>query len=164
MASPVTGRKETVLARSTKDAWLNGPGDLKEADVEDVPVRGESVRVRGLPAAYSNRATSKALELVTGRRGEQSATVNTERLEIIQFAAGCVDPVFTEEEAEKIAQKFGPAFRKVIEKIDELSGVDKEAIEKTNATFQAGGAGAANGGAARTDAAPAGSSGPDLRV
>lgn len=125
------------MGRSTKDAWLQGPGDLQEADVEDVPVKGQSVRVRGLPAAYSNRASSQALELVTGSRGEQSATVNTERLEVIQFAAGCVEPKFSEEEAKVISQKYGPAFKKVVAKIDELSGVDKEAIEKADATFPA---------------------------
>lgn len=144
------------MNRSTRDAWLQGPGDLLEADVEDVPVRGQSVRVRGLPAAYSNQATSEALELITGRRGEQTAHINTEKLEVLQFAHGCIEPTFTVDEARQIAQKYGPAFRKVIAKIDELSGVDKEAIEKTNATFQAGGEESGNGRAAGLDAAAAG--------
>ena len=34
--SPVTGRKESAVERSTKDAWLNGTGDLTEA-VPPVP-------------------------------------------------------------------------------------------------------------------------------
>lgn len=131
------------MQRSTKDAWLQGPGDLREADVEDVPVPGCSVRVRGLPAAYSNQATSEALELITGRRGEQTAHVNTEKLEVLQFAHGVIEPTFTVDEARIVAQKYGPAFHRVVAKIDELSGVDKEAIEKTNATFQAGGRDAA---------------------
>jgi gamma-glutamylcyclotransferase (GGCT)/AIG2-like uncharacterized protein YtfP len=150
------------MERSTKEAWLQGPSDLLEATVDDVPVEGLSVRVRGLPAAYSNRAASNALKLVTGKRGEQTATVDKERLEIIQFAAGCVDPTFTEDEAAVIAKKYGPAFNKVIAKIDELSGVDKEAIERTEATFQAGGAAPAGenvgNGVAAVD------SGPDLHV
>jgi hypothetical protein len=126
------------MGRSTKDAWLNGPGDLIEEDVEDVPVAGQSVRVRGLPAAYSNQATSEALELITGPRGEQTARVNTSRLEILQFAHGCIDPQFTVAEAELVAQRFGPAFRRVIERIDKLSGVDKESIAAAEATFPAG--------------------------
>ena len=142
------------MERSTKDAWLNGPGDLKEADVTDVPVPGQSVRVRGLPAAYSNQATSEALELITGRRGEQTAHINTEKLEVLQFAHGVIEPQFSVEEARLIAQRFGPAFRRVVEKIDELSGIDKEAIEKTNATFpDSGGSEARQDG----DATPAGS-------
>lgn len=135
------------MERSNKDAWLNGPGDLAEEDVVDVPVKGQSVRVRGLPAAYSNQATSEALELITGARGDQTAHINTEKLEVLQFAHGVIEPTFTVDEARQIAQRFGPAFRKVIAKIDELSGVDKEAIEKTNATFQAGGPASPNGGA-----------------
>lgn len=130
------------MSRSTKSAWLEGPGDLEEADVEDVPVKGETVRVRGLPAAYSNQASSEALKWVTGPRGDQTATIDTAKLEILQFAHGCIDPTFSVEEAEQIAQKFGPAFRKVVGKIDELSGVDKEAIQEANARFPSGGASA----------------------
>jgi hypothetical protein len=129
------------MDRSSKAAWLEGPGDLKEADVEDVPVKGKSVRVRGLPAAYSNQASSEALELKTIGR-EQVATVNTAKLEVIQFAHGVVDPEFSVKEAETIAQKYGPAFKRVVAKIDELSGVDKEAIDAANARFQGNGAGA----------------------
>lgn len=126
------------MARSSKKSWLEGPGDLKEADVEDVPVKGESVRVRGLPAAFSNQAGSEALKMVTGRRGEQTATVDTARMSILQFAHGCIEPTFTVEEAEQVAKKYGPAFNKVVAKIDELSGVDKDAIEDANARFQDG--------------------------
>lgn len=146
------------MSRS-KEGWLNGPGDLEEAEVEDVPTKGESVTVRGLPAAYSNQASSEALELKTVGR-DQIATVNTARLEVLQFAHGVVDPSFTVGEAELIAQKFGPAFKKVVAKIDELSGVDKEAIETANAQFQS--VGASENGTDVGDAAPPGSGGPDV--
>lgn len=143
------------MERSTKDAWLTGPSDLREAEVMDVPVPGQSVRVRGLAAAYSNQATSEALELVQGPRGEQSAHINTEKLEILQFAHGCIEPTFTVDEARTIAQRMGPSFKKIIAKIDELSGVDKETIEQVAATFPSGGRDEAgsdvvNGAAART--------------
>lgn len=122
------------MARSTIDAWLEGPGDLKEAEVEDVPVKGQSVLVRGLPAAYSNKASSEALEMKQVGR-DQIATVNTARLEVIQFAEGVVEPKFSEAQAQQISEKYGPAFKKVVEKIDELSGVDKEALEEATARF-----------------------------
>ena len=127
------------MERSSRSAWLDGPSDLREEEVHDVPVKGQSVLVRGLPAAYSNRATSEALELITGPRGEQTATINTEKMEILQFLHGVIDPKFNEDEVRQIAEKFGPAFKLVIAKIDELSGVDKEAIERTQAAFPAGG-------------------------
>lgn len=146
------------MGRSTKDGWLSGAGDLEEADVENVPVKGESVRVRGLPAAYSNQAGSEALELKTDSRGEQFATIDTARLEVLQFAHGVIDPVFTVAEAEQIAQKYGPAFKKVVGKIDELSGVDKEAMERASATFPAGERGANGSPAAVAVQSPAGDS------
>ena len=146
----------------SKDAWLReGAGDLKEAVVEDVPVKGESVLVRGLPAQYSNQASSEALELTTSVGGAaQVATVNTARLEVLQFAHGCIDPSFTEAEAQRIAESFGPAFKKVIAKIDELSGVDKEAIAEANGRFPGGGT--SPNGPELGDAATAGSGRSDL--
>lgn len=127
------------MARSTKDAWLKGPGDLATAEVEDVPVKGESVLVRGLPAAYSNEAVSKALKSTQQGRDTVS-TVDKHELEILQFVHGCVEPTFTEAEARQIAEHYGPAWSKVIAKIDELSGLDKEAIDEANARFQERGA------------------------
>jgi hypothetical protein len=147
------------MSRSKKSAWLEGPGDLREAEVEDVPVAGESILVRGLPAAYSNQAQSEALEMKTIGR-DQIASVNTARLEVLQFAHGCVDPEFTVAEAEIVAKRFGPAFKKVIAKIDELSGVDKEAIDAANERFQSGGARA--NGADVGDGTSRGGARPDL--
>jgi hypothetical protein len=131
------------MGRSTKDAWLDGPGDLREAEVEDVPVPGESVRVRGLAAGYSNEARSEATELKQVGR-DQIVSVNAARLEVLQFAHGVIEPQFTVAEAEQISRKFGPAFRKVVDKIDELSGLDKEAITEAEARFPGGGT-SANG-------------------
>lgn len=125
------------MGRSTKDAWLSGPGDLSEAEVEDVPVRGSSVLVRALPAAYSNKARSEAQELkIVGN--DQVVTINAEKLEILQFQYGVVDPQFTYDEAEQIAQRYGRAFRKVISKIDELSDLNMEAISEAAERFPAG--------------------------
>jgi hypothetical protein len=134
---------------------------LREADVEDVPVAGQSVRVRGLPAAYSNQASSEALELKTIGL-DQIATVNTARLEVLQFAHGCIEPTFTVDEAQRVSEKFGPAFKKIIAKIDELSGVDKAAMEDANAKFPARGTGQAR--ADLDDANGAGSGRPDVPV
>lgn len=149
------------MARSTKSSWLEGKGDLREADVEDVPVKGESVRVRGLPAAYSNQAQSEALEMKTVGT-TQVATVNTARLEVLQFAHGCIEPSFSVDEAQQVAETFGPAFKKVIAKIDELSGVDKDAIEKAEARFPASGSEPGGAREAGDDAAAAGNGRPPV--
>jgi len=126
------------MSTSSKSDWLEGPSDLAEAVVEDVPSKGKSIKVRGLPAQFSNEAQSKALKMITGQRGDQTATVDVAIMAQIQFAHGCVEPSFSAAEAKRIAERYGPAFNKVVEKIDELSGVDKGAIEAESATFQAG--------------------------
>ena len=72
---------------------------------------------------------------VTTERGEQVATVDVALMERLQFAHGVVEPQFTEEQAGLVQEKYGPAFKKAVAKIDELSGVDKEAIEQAKATF-----------------------------
>ena len=122
------------MARLTKDALLKA-SDISEKEV-NLPTIGGSVKVQGLSAAYSNQAQSEALEMKTTARGDQIATVNTAKLEIIQAQHGLVDPALSSfAEAEKFAQNCGPAFKKVIEAIDELSGLDKEAITEAKATF-----------------------------
>jgi hypothetical protein len=145
------------VALLTKDALL-AASDLREREVE-LPSIGGSVRVRGLGAAYSNQAASEALKLITGARGEQTATIDQAKLETLQVLHGLADPKLDSfEEAERFMQQCGPAARAIVAAIDELSGVDKEAIEKANATFHAGGSEQANGREAQAVGAPAGSS------
>ena len=148
------------MSRSTKASWLEGPGDLKEADVEDVPVPGESVRVRALSARYSAEVQGQLKLVQEGR--DQIAKIDVPAMELLQFQHGCIDPEFNADEARQIQARFGPAFRKVIAKIDELSGIDKEAIESTEQRFPVGGESQA--GAVVGDGAPNGSAGPDLHV
>ena len=146
--------------RSTKESWLQGPGDLREEEVTDVPVKGSTVLVRGLPARYSAEVMSQTKLTTVGR--EQVAKIDVPTMEMLQFVHGCVDPKFTPDEARVVQERYGPAFRKVIAKIDELSGIDKEAIEKAEETFPAGGDSA--DGADVGDGVTAGNGRPDLHV
>ena len=147
------------MSRSTKESWLTGPGDLKEADVEDVPVPGESVRVRALSARWTAEVQGQLKLTQEGR--EQVAKIDVPSMELLQFQHGVIDPQFNADEARQIQARFGPAFRKVIAKIDELSGIDKEEIEKVEQRFPAGGA---SEEVPVVDGASNGSAGPDLHV
>ena len=124
------------MERSTKDAWLTGPGDLREADVEDVPVAGQSVRVRALSARWS-AAVQGQMKLVQ-EGTEQVARLDVPTMERLQFVHGVIEPQFSEAEAAQVQETFGPAFRKVIAKIDELSGINKDEIENVETRFPAG--------------------------
>lgn len=126
------------MAILSKEALL-GASDLVEREVE-LPSIGGSVRVRSLPAAYSNEAQSEALEVVTGRRGEQTARMNMVKLEALQVLHGMIEPKLNSlDEAMSFAQRCGPAWATIVKTIDEISGIDKEAIERANTQFPAGG-------------------------
>lgn len=151
------------MQRSSKEAWLTGEGDLREADVDDVPTAGQSVRVRALSAKYS--AEVQGQMKLTSEGAESVAKIDIAEMERLQFQHGVIEPSFGPLEVEMIQEKFGPAFRKVIAKIDELSGVDKEAIEKTEARFPHGGDEPRPGvGAPVPAGAAAGNGGSDLPV
>src|ERR1044072_4344741 len=125
------------MERSTKEGWLDGAGDLQEAEVEDVPKPGMSVKVRSLPAAYSAQVQSQLKLEQQGR--EQVARIDVAAMERLQFLHGVGERSVIESEVIQLQQKWGGAFRKVIAKIDEISGIDKEAIENTERRFPAGG-------------------------
>jgi hypothetical protein len=128
------------MGYASRDALL-GASDIVERDVE-LSSLGLTVKVRSLPAAYSNQAISEALETIIGPRGEQTARVNTAKLEALQVLHGLVEPHLSSiDDAYTLAQRTGPAWRKMVEAIDAISGIDKDAIEKANATFQPGGPG-----------------------
>lgn len=132
------------MSRLSKDALL-GASDLVQEEIE-LPTIDGSVLVQGLGAKFSNEAQSQALKMVTVGN-EQIATVDTAKLESIQILNGLVDPQLDSlEEAEAFMEKCGPACRTVVNKIDELSGLDKEAIAKAKAKFP-GGQESAEGGA-----------------
>lgn len=146
------------MARSTKDAWLSpDAGDLEEAEVTDVPVKGESVKIRALSATAANGATSQAITSFEDR-GQQKMKVDSVMLDILRFQAGVIEPKFTVDEAKIVSAKFGAAFNRVVNEIVRVSGLNPEAVAETDARFQGVGAGASG---TNGDGAPAGDAGPD---
>lgn len=145
------------MSRSNKDAWLRpGAGDLRTKEVVvDFPNPGDTVLVRALPARFSARVSSQ-FEIVQ-EGNQQVSRIAVDKMETLQFAHGVVEPEFTEEEARQIAENFGPVFRKVIAVIDELSGVDKEAVKAAEERFPNSGNGSK--GSAVADSGSTGSTG-----
>lgn len=146
------------MAILTKEALL-GASDLREREIE-LPSLGGSVRVRSLSAKYSNQAISDAIEMVNVR-GEQIARFSQTKLEELQVLHGLVDPKLeTVEEARVFSERVGPAWRQIVSAIDELSGIDKEAIQRANDTFPPGGQ--VKKGSSKSNGAAGGSGRPDL--
>lgn len=148
------------MERSTKEAWLTGPGDLETREVPDVPGKGQSVTVQALAGNYSRQAISEAIEYKETPKGDRIATINTTRLDVLKFAYGCVEPTFSVPEAEIVSKKWGPAFDRVVDVINELSNLDEEALEAAEARFPSERAG--QNGTDLGDAAPARSGRPNV--
>lgn len=148
------------MALLTRDALL-GASDLREREV-NLPTIGGSVRIRSLPAKYSNAAISQAVEVVQGPKGEATTRMDNGKLELLQVMHGLVEPKLESIAAvETFAQNCGPAFKTLVKAIVELSDLTEEAAEMTAATFPPGGTSEAGPSA---DAAANGSRGPDLHV
>jgi hypothetical protein len=148
------------MAFLTKEALLSA-NDLEEREV-DLPSIGGSVRVRSLPAAYSNQALSTALETHLTPGGEQTARVNTAKLEELQILHGLIEPKLdTLDEVRVFAQQTGRAWKEVVRVIDEISGINREDIDRANTSFRAGGP-AEEPKPADSNGAGAGDGGPDI--
>lgn len=124
----------------SKDALL-GASDLVEREVDLRPHIDGSVRIRSLPAAYSNEASSASLEMVTDpKSGRQTAKTNIGLLERLQVKHGLIDPQLeSDEEVALFSRRCGAAWHLIVREINEISGIDEEAVKRTEDLFRAGG-------------------------
>lgn len=127
--------EETLPALSTnayltaEEALTNAPKDITAEDVEDV--FGGKVRIRSLTAAQQARVKQVSLDL-SGRNPD----VAWAEMERTQFQLGVIEPKFTAEQVLMLHRMSGPSFAKVIERIDEISGTNKEELRKAQQEFQ----------------------------
>lgn len=116
--------------RLDKSSWLSGATDLEEAEVF-VEHLGGTVKVRALSAGQLASITDRCLSM----KGE-SMKVDSQRMAVLKFAAGVIEPKFDENEANVIAHQFGKAFSLVVGVIDELSKASEEDIAKAQRRFR----------------------------
>jgi hypothetical protein len=135
----VPSKEETIMGILSKDALL-AASDLTEREVDLTPHVDGSVRVRSLPAAYANQAVSEAMEMTTSTSGAQTARVNSARLEELQVLHGLIEPKLDSlDEVQRFSRQCGRAWQKIVRTIQDISGVDEKAVDRTNAMFQSGG-------------------------
>lgn len=118
--------------RRSVDSWDNAPADLGTEDLF-VPAVKDFVTCRGLSVGM----LSQIYQRCTTNKPGAKVPVDVVRINTLKFKEGVVEPKFTEQQANDIQFKFGPAFVMVIEKIDELTNEDPNAAEAL-ARFRAG--------------------------
>lgn len=108
------------------DAILNA-SDLPE-EVVPVPEWGGAVKVRGFTKAKQGelikQATTKVMEA-----GKPVDKLDNEKLQLLMFVHGVIEPSFTPEHAGALAQKSAGAIDKVIKRVMVLSGWNPEAVK-----------------------------------
>jgi hypothetical protein len=113
---------------SVDEALERAPADIKEEDLE---VWGGKIRVRGLTAAESARVKQVSIHM-TGRAPE----IVWAAMEMLQFEYGVVRPKFSADKVRSLHLSSGSGFKRVIDKIDELSGTTAEERKKAAEAFQ----------------------------
>lgn len=113
-----------------KGRWLNGPSDIKEDDVY-IESMETWVKVRGLTAGEQATITDRCLVM----RGD-TMKLDTQQMAVFKFAAGVREPKFSEPEANQIAHKFGPAFKLVVDVIEDISAASEEDVARARARFR----------------------------
>lgn len=106
------------------------PRDLVE-EVVPVPEWGLSVKVRSATAAQSATIKQRGFAF----KGEEQK-VSWAEMEVIQFQMGVVEPRFSETEVRKLHATSGRGFQRVINWLDENSGIKKEELSKAQDEFQ----------------------------
>lgn len=128
------GGSDPVLL--TREAILQAV-DLEEAVVE-VPEWGGAVRVR----AFSDEQRSKVQAAATTRRFDARTNqwveqTDTEKLNVLLFIHGVVEPQFTAADYPALRKKSARALARVIAKLNELTGLTEEAVVQAEAEFPA---------------------------
>jgi hypothetical protein len=118
---------------TAEELLTNAPLDIREQDVEDV-FGGLTVRVRGLTAAQSAHVKQQSFNM-EGRAPDVAWGL----MEITQFELGVVEPKLKHEQVLMLHRTSGPSFAKVINALDELSGIGKEELRKAQKEFQEAG-------------------------
>lgn len=105
------------------------PEDLKEETL-DVPEWGYSVRIKSFSAAQSAAIKQRGF----GFKGEETLIAWAE-MEIMQFQQGVIEPRFDESQVRELHLSSGPGFMRVIEALDRLGKIDKEALAAAREEF-----------------------------
>ena len=104
-----------------------GAQDLEEREVE-VPEWGGSVKVR---------AFSKAQQQEMRRASTVGGEIDAERLEMMMFVYGVIEPQFSADQYGALAQLSAGAIDRVLKVLLEVSGMGAQAVEVAKRKFPA---------------------------
>lgn len=114
---------------SVEHILKKAPEDIV-TEIIDIPEWECSVKLRSSTAAQSAAIKERGFAF----RGEETEVAWAE-MEITQFQQGVVEPHFTEDQVRELHLSSGRGFARVIENLDRISKIDKEALRKAREEF-----------------------------
>jgi hypothetical protein len=111
----------------TVDQILDAP-DLAE-EVVEVPAWGGEVRVRAFSKAKQQELRRAATVVTIGANGKPEEDVDSAKLERLMLVAGLVDPVFSFDQADLLAEKSAGAVDTILKRILAISGLTEDAAK-----------------------------------
>lgn len=116
---------------SAEELLAAAPKDLHEETLTIPEWDDLAVRVRSLTSAKSAKVKQASIDL----SGKNPDVVWAE-MEVTQFLEGVVEPELTRDQVRQLHRSSGPGFQRVIQWIDEHSGIDKEELRKAQQEFR----------------------------
>ena len=120
--APTTARR--IL---TADEILDAP-DLDEQTIY-VEAWGGEVKVRAFSKATQQRLRRDATIVKVGAGGKLEEEIDPSKLERLSFVAGVVEPAFSVDQADRLAEKSAKAFDLVLKAIFALSAITEESTK-----------------------------------
>lgn len=132
------------LGEQVKNAQLGGallsfddikraPSDLVEETL-DIPEWGGKVRVRSLTAAQGTAVRQRGLQF----KGDETK-VAWEEMEVLQLTHGILEPNLSEQQVRELRrEKSAAGFQRIVDWLDEKSGINKEEVRQAQESFQDG--------------------------
>ncbi len=118
------GENKTEVKLLSVDEILECP-DLEERIVP-VPQWKGSVKVRGFTKAQQQQIRKDA---------KHQDKIDADRVEMLMFIRGVIEPKFDEETYERLREKSAEAIDTVLKAIIGASGISEEAMKEAEATF-----------------------------
>lgn len=100
---------------------------LKEKEV-DVPEWGGSVKIREFTKSVQQQIRKEAKVA--------SDDIDLDKMELLMFIHGVIEPQFTEEHYERLRQSSASAIDKVLREITLLSGLSEENVKEAEKKFR----------------------------
>jgi len=109
---------------------------LSASEIKSVPLKEKEIHVPEWGGDVLIREFSKAKQQQLRKEAVLGEEINSDRLELLMFIHGVIDPVFTEQDYLEIQGKSAKAVDTVLNEILAISGLTELAVKEAEKRFR----------------------------